>query len=145
VTGLAHISRFSHITARQIIENPRNHSDPHLRAACVWLAIHGDALDLFRAAETIRALDRGEKPHPLPPRGTDIGAQVSDHARIARFGAIAQAKARRLATSRLEVEQNALKDRIVSNTRIERFLIALMAFASLAAALGLAITIGGQP
>ena len=145
MTGLAHISRFSRATARRITENPQKHSEPHLRDACVWLAIHGDALDLFRAAEVIRALDQGVKPHPFSPRADDNGARVSDQQRVAQFGAIAQARARRLAISRLEVEQAELKVRVEQNNRIERILVALIALVSLAAALGLAITIGGRP
>jgi hypothetical protein len=145
MTSLAHISRFSLSTARQIIESPQKHSEPHLRDASIWLAIHGDALDLFRAAEVIRALDQGVKPRPFRPRAADNGAPVNDHQRVAQFGAIAQAKIRRLAMSRLEVEKNALKEQIVSDTRIGKFLISLIALAFLAAALGLAITIGGRP
>ena len=145
MTGLAHISRFSRATARRITENPQKHSEPHLRDACVWLAIHGDALDLFRAAEVIRALDQGVKPHLFSPRAADNGARVSDQQRVAQFGAIAQARARRLAISRLEVEQAELKVRVEQNNRIERILVALIALVSLAAALGLAITIGGRP
>jgi len=62
MTGLAHISRFSHETARRIIERPDLHGHEHLRAACTWLTIHGDWLDVNRAAALMRALDRGESP-----------------------------------------------------------------------------------
>jgi len=145
MTGLAHISRFSRTTARRIIESPQQHDEPHLRDASIWLAIHGDALDLFRAAEVIRAFDQGARPHPFSPRATDNGAQVSDQQRVAQFGAIAQARARRLAISRLEVEKNAVNERIVSSNRQEGILVVLISLVSAAAALGLALTIGGRP
>jgi len=77
MTGLAHISRFSHETARRIIERSDLHGNVHLRAACTWPTIHGDWLDVNRAAALMRALDRGEKPQPLPPRGADMEGPVS--------------------------------------------------------------------
>jgi len=123
----------------------RKNIQRHLRDASVWLAIHGDALDLFRAAEVIRALDQGATPHPFPPRATGNGARASDQQRVAQFGAIAQARARRLAISRLEVEKNAVNERIVSSNRLERILVVLISLVSAAAALGLALTIGGRP
>ena len=55
MTGLAHIFRFSHETARRIIERPDLHGNEHLRSACVWLTIHGDWLDVNCAAAQIRS------------------------------------------------------------------------------------------
>jgi len=145
MTGLAHLSRFSHETARRIIERPDLHGRDHLRAACTWLTIHGDWLDVNRAAALMRALDRGEKPQPLPPRGADIEGPVRDQHRVAVFGALAGEKAHRLAIAREEADRRAIKARIRTTERIGWALVACMALIAIVAALGLAFTIGGRP
>ncbi len=145
MTGLAHLSRFSHETARRIIERPDLHGHEHLRAACTWLTIHGDWLDVSRAAAQMRALDRGEKPGPLPPRGSDVEGPVSNGHRMGVFASLAGDKAHRLALARQEADRYAVKARIRRNERIGWALVACMALIALAAALGLAVTIWGRP
>ncbi len=145
MTGLAHISRFSHETARRIIERPDMHGREHLRAACTWLTIHGDWLDVNRAAALMRALDRGENPGPLPPRGADMEGPVSTGYRMAVFASLAGEKAHRLAIARQEADRRALKARIRTTERIGWALVACMALIAGLAALGLALTIGGRP
>ena len=144
MTGLAHISRFSHETARRIVERPDLHGRDHLRAACTWLTIHGDWLDVDRAAALMRALDRGETPQPLPPRGGDMEGHVSERHRMAVFSSLAGHKAHRLALERQEVDRRALKARIRTE-RIGWASVACMALIAIVAALGLALTIGGRP
>jgi len=145
MTGLAHISRFSHETARRIIESPDLHGTEHLRAACVWLTIHGDWLDVNRAAALMRALDRGETPRPLPPRGPDMEGAVSERQRAAVISAVAGERARRLAAARLERDPVPLEGRMKASDRLGRALIACMALIAIAAAVALARTIGGRP
>jgi len=145
MSGLIQIARFTHETARKVIERPDIHGRDHLRAACVWLAIHGDWLDVDRAGALMRALDRGEKPQPVPPRSVDVEGMVSDHHRAAVFAAIAQAKARRLAIEMLEGERHALKVRIRTTERVDKWLVAITAVFALVVALGLVLTLGGRP
>ena len=145
MTGLAHISRFSHETARRIIERPDLHGTEHLRAACVWLTIHGDWLDVNRAAALMRALNRGEAPRPLPPRGADMEGTVSERQRAAVISAVAGERARRLASARLKCDRDLLEGRMKESDRLGRALIACMALIAIAAAVVLALTIGGRP
>jgi len=145
MTGLAHLSRFTRETARRIIERPDLHGHEHLRAACTWLTIHGDWLDVNRAAALMRTLDRGKKPQPLPPRGADREGRVSTGHRMAVFASLAGEKAHRLAIARQEADRRALKARIRTTERIGWALVACMALIAIVAALGLALTIGGRP
>ena len=145
MTGLAHVSRFSHKTARRIIARPDLHGDEHLRAACVWLSIHGDWLDVNRAAALMRALNRGEEPQPLPLREAGMEGSVSERHRVAVFSSLAGEKAHRLAIARREGDRRALKGRNRTIERIDRTIVACMALIMLAAALSLALTIGGRP
>ncbi len=145
MTGLAHISRFSHETARRIIERPDLHGTEHLRAACVWLTIHGDWLDVNRAAALMRALDRGEAPGPLPPRGADMEGAVSERHRVAAISVVAGERARRLASARLKCDRDLLEGRMKESDRLGRALIACMALIAISAAVALALTIGGRP
>lgn len=145
MTGLAHISRFTHKTARQIIENPGKHTNLHLRAACVWLVIHGDEMDVTRAGKTMRSLDRGEEWHSLPPRSAKIEKEVRDQQRAAVFASVAEVRAHRLAIEKLEDERRDLEACVASTDLVEKALIAFMAVTALAAALGFILVIGGRP